>query len=397
MVLTLASSADPGSMTPARDQDPFLLLDFVGGGNGGGVLDHWGIDQPVLEDHEQMNFGEHLIDMDMSVLDLSARSAPFSLSCSPIMSSVSVRKRPIWKNASLTDEFCLKKSTSTAITNSSSHHHHPCPKKNSFPSFEDDTDVSDGDSAGVKSPPPSTTLRRPSYRSEQYDGKTREKMDMLRLSCSCQARNTGKSQHLWEFLLEMLADKRMRSIIAWTGHAREFKVVNSREVAREWGNRKNKPHMNFDKMSRAMRYYYKKNILTHGNKQRLVYSFCQEAICPHYEQIIKISLRTRPSLTSSRFEGGSRMAARSPSPDPPSPPPPSRPASTTNSGGRIKCERVQTSRTGWTPRRLDSSRVMRCDKHTRTIQTAPWKQPAPIPKIKINTNLPLTNDCFKFS
>jgi len=160
----------------------------------------------------------------------------------------------------------------------------------------------------------------------------REEMNLLRLSCTCQvspapsqsyyymlalyctvleykvltpllqARNTGKSTHLWEFLLEMLADKRMRSLIAWTGHAREFKVVNSREVAREWGNRKNKPHMNFDKMSRAMRYYYKKNILTHGNKQRLVYSFCQNSICPHYDKIIKLALRTRPPVQGQQFE-----------------------------------------------------------------------------------------------
>ena len=118
---------------------------------------------------------------------------------------------------------------------------------------------------------------------------------MLRLSCTCQTRNTGKNLHLLEFLLEMLADRRMKSLITWTGQDREFRVVNSREVAREWGNRKNKPHMNFDKMSRAMRYYYKKKILTHGNKQRLVYSFGQDAICPHYEKIIKLALRTRPS------------------------------------------------------------------------------------------------------
>jgi len=34
------------------------------------------------------------------------------------------------------------------------------------------------------------------------------------------------------------------------------------EVARRWGERKSKPNMNYDKLSRALRYYYDKNIMT---------------------------------------------------------------------------------------------------------------------------------------
>ena len=33
------------------------------------------------------------------------------------------------------------------------------------------------------------------------------------------------------------------------------------QVARRWGLRKNKPKMNYEKLSRGLRYYYDKNII----------------------------------------------------------------------------------------------------------------------------------------
>ena len=33
------------------------------------------------------------------------------------------------------------------------------------------------------------------------------------------------------------------------------------QVARRWGMRKNKPKMNYEKLSRGLRYYYDKNII----------------------------------------------------------------------------------------------------------------------------------------
>ena len=43
------------------------------------------------------------------------------------------------------------------------------------------------------------------------------------------------------------------------------------EVARLWGNRKCKPHMNYDKLSRALRYYYNKRILYKTKVILLIY------------------------------------------------------------------------------------------------------------------------------
>lgn len=41
----------------------------------------------------------------------------------------------------------------------------------------------------------------------------------------------------------------------------EFRLSDPEEVARRWGRRKQKPNMNYDKLSRALRYYYDKNIM----------------------------------------------------------------------------------------------------------------------------------------
>ena len=266
--------------------------------------------------------------------------------------------------------------------------------------------------------------RRQEVKKEGSFVNPREEMNMLRLSCTCQSRNTGKSLHLWEFLLEMLADRRMKSVIAWTGHAREFRVVNSREVAREWGNRKNKPHMNFDKMSRAMRYYYKKKILAHGNKQRLVYSFCQEPICPHYDKIIKLALKTRPQTP-----GGPCPVIEEPvketSPrnwERPASPPVVK-TSSASSKLKIESEKILTEKlcpgrnlkfSVKRPGRQDcprpccegrGDRVFRAyssrlePSRSRPVQVRSSKNSLPNnqPKIKINSNKPNYNDCFKFS
>ena len=68
--------------------------------------------------------------------------------------------------------------------------------------------------------------------------------------------------HLWEFLMELLEDKQYSSIICWTrkDHG-EFKLKNQEEVARRWGKIKQRSGMTYDKLSRALRYYYQKDII----------------------------------------------------------------------------------------------------------------------------------------
>merc|ERR1712025_1111228 len=66
---------------------------------------------------------------------------------------------------------------------------------------------------------------------------------------------------LWHFLLNLLLDKSNQNLIAWTSNELEFKLKDPNEVARRWGMKRNKPNMNYDKLSRVLRFYYSKNIL----------------------------------------------------------------------------------------------------------------------------------------
>ena len=45
----------------------------------------------------------------------------------------------------------------------------------------------------------------------------------------------------------------LQDIIAWQGKYGEFVIKDPDEVAKLWGMRKCKPHMNYDKLSRALR------------------------------------------------------------------------------------------------------------------------------------------------
>ncbi|CAL8325556.1 unnamed protein product [Lota lota] len=83
---------------------------------------------------------------------------------------------------------------------------------------------------------------------------------------------TGPIQ-LWQFLLELLTDRSCQSCISWTGNGWEFKLTDPDEVALLWGRRKNKPKMNYEKLSRGLRYYYDKNIIHKTAGKRYVYRF----------------------------------------------------------------------------------------------------------------------------
>lgn len=90
-------------------------------------------------------------------------------------------------------------------------------------------------------------------------------------------RQGGSHIHLWQFLKELLAAPQLHgTAIRWLDRSKGvFKIEDSVRVARLWGRRKNRPAMNYDKLSRSIRQYYKKGIMQKTERsQRLVYQFC---------------------------------------------------------------------------------------------------------------------------
>uniref|UniRef100_A0A8V5HHW8 Uncharacterized protein n=1 Tax=Melopsittacus undulatus TaxID=13146 RepID=A0A8V5HHW8_MELUD len=102
---------------------------------------------------------------------------------------------------------------------------------------------------------------------------------------------------LWQFLLQLLQEPQNKNIICWTSNDGEFKLLQAEEVARLWGIRKNKPSMNYDKLSRALRYYYVKNIIKKVNGKKFVYKFVS------YPEILNMD-----PLVVGRIEGDPEMS-----------------------------------------------------------------------------------------
>lgn len=78
---------------------------------------------------------------------------------------------------------------------------------------------------------------------------------------------------LWQFLLETLINRANREIVEWVGSAGEFRLIQPESVARLWGQTKNKDGMTYEKMSRAMRYYYDGDIIHKVPSKRFHYKF----------------------------------------------------------------------------------------------------------------------------
>ncbi|XP_020631371.1 ETS domain-containing protein Elk-1-like isoform X2 [Orbicella faveolata] len=107
--------------------------------------------------------------------------------------------------------------------------------------------------------------------------------------------------HLWEFLLELLANENFCAIISWSRREQnEFKLKKPKEVARRWGILRRKKGMTYEKLSRSLRFYYGQGIIQKVPGQTFTYRF--DKLPYKYEPGITRSLRHEHKMAASLHE-----------------------------------------------------------------------------------------------
>uniref|UniRef100_G1L0D7 ETS variant transcription factor 7 n=1 Tax=Ailuropoda melanoleuca TaxID=9646 RepID=G1L0D7_AILME len=102
-----------------------------------------------------------------------------------------------------------------------------------------------------------------------FGGAFRQKMPTQHCSCLLE-----DCRLLWDYVYQLLSDTRYEPYIRWEDkNAKIFRVVDPNGLARLWGNHKNRVNMTYEKMSRALRHYYKLNIIKKEPGQKLLFRF----------------------------------------------------------------------------------------------------------------------------
>uniref|UniRef100_A0A3B3ZJH5 Uncharacterized protein n=1 Tax=Periophthalmus magnuspinnatus TaxID=409849 RepID=A0A3B3ZJH5_9GOBI len=93
------------------------------------------------------------------------------------------------------------------------------------------------------------------------------------------SKHAPRGTHLWEFIRDILIyPEKNHGLLKWEDRREGvFKFLKSEAVAQMWGQKKKNSSMTYEKLSRAMRYYYKRDILERVDGRRLVYKFGKNA------------------------------------------------------------------------------------------------------------------------
>ncbi|XP_067907245.1 ETS homologous factor-like isoform X2 [Heterodontus francisci] len=117
--------------------------------------------------------------------------------------------------------------------------------------------------------------RRKRERPRKQWSESNDVLKTIKSKCS-KCPDTGPhGTHLWEFILNILQNPdRNPGLLKWEDRTEgTFRFLRSDAVAQLWGQKKNNSSMTYEKLSRAMRYYYKKGILERVDGRQLVYKF----------------------------------------------------------------------------------------------------------------------------
>merc|ERR1712038_448832 len=90
-----------------------------------------------------------------------------------------------------------------------------------------------------------------------------------------QQRKKGSTLKISQWIVKLLRDPETNpSVIRWEDEpAGKFRVINSNAFAQLWAVEKKNPAMNYEKLSRAMRYYYRNKEIEMVKGERLTYKF----------------------------------------------------------------------------------------------------------------------------
>ncbi|XP_053384034.1 uncharacterized protein LOC123535753 isoform X2 [Mercenaria mercenaria] len=122
---------------------------------------------------------------------------------------------------------------------------------------------------------------------EQRPPGSEHSLDSLRHDASSDCRL------LWEFIYQLLSNAKYSNYVCWEDKDDYvFRIINPTGLAELWGQQKNRTNMTYEKLSRALRYYYRMNIIKKVQGKRLTYRFLQPPSCiqkgqrgakPHYK------------------------------------------------------------------------------------------------------------------
>ncbi|XP_060587824.1 uncharacterized protein LOC132743301 isoform X2 [Ruditapes philippinarum] len=108
---------------------------------------------------------------------------------------------------------------------------------------------------------------------------------------------------LWEFIYQLLSNTKYSNYVCWEDKDEYvFRINNPTGLAELWGQQKNRTNMTYEKLSRALRYYYRMNIIKKVQGKRLTYRFLQPPSCiqkgqrgakPHYKIQMDMILEQR--------------------------------------------------------------------------------------------------------
>ncbi|KAL8614134.1 hypothetical protein ACOMHN_026351 [Nucella lapillus] len=174
---------------------------------------------------------------------------------------------------------------------------------------KDHSDMADRQGQGLVLLPP-TTITTPTTFTTPATADSDEDMAVL-----CGTDVSGDCRLLWEFIYQLLQERggSSRSYVCWEGDGQDlvFRIVNPTGLAELWGHQKNRTNMTYEKLSRALRYYYKMNIIKKVPGKRLTYKFLQ-----HPTKIQKGQRGAKPHCMRNLLPNPHPPSAIAPSPGP---------------------------------------------------------------------------------